>query len=247
MRYSIFLTLICLFSPSLFLSHSRSPPSWLSSWFPSSLLSLSTSSLFSLSLSFFFTMGDFGRQKARVLSQPQPSFFSSFLHFFSPCSLFFWFSFCFFVFVGIVKRVIGFLFAPKRSLKNKKKIAVIGGGIAGCSTAWSLSRSGFDVVLYESRNSLGGNAKTHNWSATEKQEEEEEKKEEKKKERGEKKEREKKGERKEREEKMSKNLSRKMSKKENREAKKEKKGGEGKEEKKGGKSSKTKEEKKKKK
>jgi predicted NAD/FAD-binding protein len=37
---------------------------------------------------------------------------------------------------------------------------VIGGGIGGCSCAYSLAQSGYDVTLYESRDQLGGNAQT---------------------------------------------------------------------------------------
>lgn len=45
----------------------------------------------------------------------------------------------------------------------KQRVAVIGGGIAGCGAAWALRKSGHDVVLYEERDVLGGNAKTHTW------------------------------------------------------------------------------------
>lgn len=38
------------------------------------------------------------------------------------------------------------------------RVAIIGGGIAGCSCAYSLARSGFEVTVYESRDQLGGNA-----------------------------------------------------------------------------------------
>jgi len=40
------------------------------------------------------------------------------------------------------------------------RIAVIGGGIGGCSCAYSLAQSGYDVTVYESREKLGGNAQT---------------------------------------------------------------------------------------
>mmetsp|Transcript_25861 Transcript_25861/g.72414 ORF Transcript_25861/g.72414 Transcript_25861/m.72414 type:complete len:498 (+) Transcript_25861:47-1540(+) len=43
------------------------------------------------------------------------------------------------------------------------RVAVVGGGIAGCGAAWSLSRAGYKVVLYESRETVGGNAKVNNW------------------------------------------------------------------------------------
>jgi len=41
---------------------------------------------------------------------------------------------------------------------KKTKVAVVGGGIAGCSCAFSLSEAGYDVTVYESREVLGGNA-----------------------------------------------------------------------------------------
>eukprot|EP00930_Biecheleria_cincta_P055267 TRINITY_DN41603_c0_g1_i1.p1 TRINITY_DN41603_c0_g1~~TRINITY_DN41603_c0_g1_i1.p1 ORF type:complete len:810 (-),score=84.18 TRINITY_DN41603_c0_g1_i1:35-2269(-) len=43
------------------------------------------------------------------------------------------------------------------------RIAVIGGGIGGCSCAYSLAQSGYDVTVYESREVLGGNAQTANY------------------------------------------------------------------------------------
>jgi predicted NAD/FAD-binding protein len=42
-------------------------------------------------------------------------------------------------------------------------VAVIGGGIAGCGTAWSLRRSGFRVTLFEARTEISGNARTFDW------------------------------------------------------------------------------------
>lgn len=49
------------------------------------------------------------------------------------------------------------------SQQTRHKVAVVGGGIAGCGAAWALSRSGFDVTLYEARADLGGNARTFDW------------------------------------------------------------------------------------
>mmetsp|Transcript_30613 Transcript_30613/g.71536 ORF Transcript_30613/g.71536 Transcript_30613/m.71536 type:complete len:813 (-) Transcript_30613:23-2461(-) len=46
---------------------------------------------------------------------------------------------------------------------RKGRIAVVGGGIAGCSTAWALAEGGYDVILYESREHTSGNAKTFHW------------------------------------------------------------------------------------
>lgn len=44
-----------------------------------------------------------------------------------------------------------------------KRIAVVGGGIAGVGAAWSLHRSGYEVDLFEKGPALGGNAKTFRW------------------------------------------------------------------------------------
>ena len=46
---------------------------------------------------------------------------------------------------------------------NVPTVAVIGGGIAGCGTAWSLARSGFRVTLFEARREISGNARTFDW------------------------------------------------------------------------------------
>ena len=44
------------------------------------------------------------------------------------------------------------------------KIAIVGGGIGGVSAAYALLRSGYrNVTIYEARDKLGGNAKTHVW------------------------------------------------------------------------------------
>merc|ERR1719253_463736 len=43
------------------------------------------------------------------------------------------------------------------------RVAVIGGGIAGCGTAWALRKSGFDVTLFEARAEISGNARTFDW------------------------------------------------------------------------------------
>ena len=52
---------------------------------------------------------------------------------------------------------------PLDSKKQTCKVAVIGGGIAGCGAAWTLARSGFDVTLYEAREKVSGNARTFHW------------------------------------------------------------------------------------
>lgn len=47
-------------------------------------------------------------------------------------------------------------FTKPRELNGNKKVAVIGAGIAGISAASNLAERGFDVVLYEKENYLGG-------------------------------------------------------------------------------------------
>ena len=42
-------------------------------------------------------------------------------------------------------------------------VAVIGGGIAGCSAAWALARAGYKVTLFEARQQVSGNARTFDW------------------------------------------------------------------------------------
>ena len=44
-----------------------------------------------------------------------------------------------------------------------RRVAVIGGGIAGFGAAHSLCRSGVDVEIFEEYDRAGGNAKTHEW------------------------------------------------------------------------------------
>ncbi|MBI4689126.1 MAG: FAD-dependent oxidoreductase, partial [Nitrospirae bacterium] len=46
--------------------------------------------------------------------------------------------------------------APKREKPTGHKIAVIGGGPAGLSTAWQLALKGHDIDLYEAADKLGG-------------------------------------------------------------------------------------------
>ena len=46
----------------------------------------------------------------------------------------------------------------------KQRIAVVGAGIAGVGAAWSLSRAGHEVDIFEANEQLGGNAKTHDWT-----------------------------------------------------------------------------------
>lgn len=46
---------------------------------------------------------------------------------------------------------------------RKIRVAVIGGGIAGSGAAYTLAQSGFEVTLFEGRENLSGNARTHDW------------------------------------------------------------------------------------
>lgn len=47
--------------------------------------------------------------------------------------------------------------------EDAPSVAVVGGGIAGCGTAWALRRSGFRVTLFEAREQISGNARTFDW------------------------------------------------------------------------------------
>ena len=42
----------------------------------------------------------------------------------------------------------------------KKKVLIIGGGITGLSTAWKLSENGYETLVIESENQIGGLAKS---------------------------------------------------------------------------------------
>lgn len=53
--------------------------------------------------------------------------------------------------------------AATKKEEEPYKVAIIGGGIAGCGAAWALTRSGFDVTLYEAREKISGNARTFAW------------------------------------------------------------------------------------
>eukprot|EP00040_Diaphanoeca_grandis_P012560 m.63643 g.63643 ORF g.63643 m.63643 type:complete len:515 (+) comp23317_c0_seq1:164-1708(+) len=48
--------------------------------------------------------------------------------------------------------------------RRRARVAVIGGGIAGCGAAWTLAESGFEVHLFEKQHQVGGNAKRFKWS-----------------------------------------------------------------------------------
>eukprot|EP01060_Flectonema_neradi_P030715 TRINITY_DN4511_c0_g1_i1.p1 TRINITY_DN4511_c0_g1~~TRINITY_DN4511_c0_g1_i1.p1 ORF type:complete len:623 (+),score=128.85 TRINITY_DN4511_c0_g1_i1:50-1918(+) len=55
------------------------------------------------------------------------------------------------------------LLFSESSQNRPQKVAVIGGGIAGCGAAYSLSKAGFETHIFESRAALGGNATTWDW------------------------------------------------------------------------------------
>jgi hypothetical protein len=46
----------------------------------------------------------------------------------------------------------------------RKKVAVVGGGIAGAGCAFGLKTSGFDVTVFEKKSVVGGNANTHTFA-----------------------------------------------------------------------------------
>lgn len=62
--------------------------------------------------------------------------------------------------VALLRRGFG---GRKERLSTRKRVCVVGGGIAGTSAAWALEQSGFSVTLHETKNYIGGNAKSHTW------------------------------------------------------------------------------------
>ena len=52
--------------------------------------------------------------------------------------------------------------AVHKQLGSKQRIAIIGGGISGLSSAYHLHRD-FDVTLYEANSYLGGHTDTHSF------------------------------------------------------------------------------------
>ena len=43
--------------------------------------------------------------------------------------------------------------------KKIKDISIVGGGISGCVSAFLLSRKGYNVTLFEKKNTLGGSTR----------------------------------------------------------------------------------------
>ncbi|GBG31197.1 L-amino-acid oxidase [Hondaea fermentalgiana] len=69
---------------------------------------------------------------------------------------------------GIAAVAAAYWLASKKRQRDARKrapqrVAVIGSGIAGMGAAWTLNRGGKDVVLYEKKPKLGGNAKAMTW------------------------------------------------------------------------------------
>jgi hypothetical protein len=56
--------------------------------------------------------------------------------------------------------------SPEDATGRRHRVAVVGGGIAGASCAYALTKSGFDVTIYEAREELGGNAQTATFAST---------------------------------------------------------------------------------
>ena len=72
------------------------------------------------------------------------------------------------ILVGILTYIKSRLFGNKQRegplLNRDCRIAIVGGGIGGTSAAYALIQNGYkNVTIYEARDQLGGNAKTHLW------------------------------------------------------------------------------------
>ena len=65
--------------------------------------------------------------------------------------------------ISLVFRFIERLFSHRDEIALPKRVAVIGGGIAGFGAAHALCHSGIEVDLFEACDEPGGNAKTHEW------------------------------------------------------------------------------------
>jgi predicted NAD/FAD-binding protein len=48
---------------------------------------------------------------------------------------------------------------------EKKRIAVVGSGISGLSTLWTLRNSPHEIHLFEKENRLGGHTNTATWTS----------------------------------------------------------------------------------
>ena len=65
--------------------------------------------------------------------------------------------------ISLLFRFIERLFIHRDEIALPKRVAVIGGGIAGFGAAHALCHSGIEVDLFEACDEAGGNAKTHEW------------------------------------------------------------------------------------
>lgn len=52
----------------------------------------------------------------------------------------------------------------RQEKEKKKRVAIVGSGIAGSGAAWCLNKSDIDVVMYEKKPKFGGNAKSYTWN-----------------------------------------------------------------------------------
>ena len=50
---------------------------------------------------------------------------------------------------------------------NRKKIAIVGAGWAGCTAAWALAKRGYHITLYEASHQAGGRARNYVWQSGE--------------------------------------------------------------------------------
>jgi predicted NAD/FAD-binding protein len=48
---------------------------------------------------------------------------------------------------------------------DKKRIAIVGSGISGLSTLWTLRNSPHEIHLFEKENRLGGHTNTATWTS----------------------------------------------------------------------------------
>ncbi|MEN6414035.1 MAG: FAD-dependent oxidoreductase [Veillonellales bacterium] len=58
--------------------------------------------------------------------------------------------------IGLLGRYSDAIVLPAPTARTDKKIAVIGGGAAGLTAAWELSRKGHQVTVYEANDKMGG-------------------------------------------------------------------------------------------
>eukprot|EP00047_Mylnosiga_fluctuans_P012730 m.27573 g.27573 ORF g.27573 m.27573 type:complete len:486 (+) comp4436_c0_seq1:168-1625(+) len=67
---------------------------------------------------------------------------------------------------GVLYFLVKYFFASRRDYVDREsvRVAVVGGGIAGTSAAWSLRQDGFkNITIFEKVATLGGNARVQQW------------------------------------------------------------------------------------